>query len=126
MLFLVFAASELCPQFSSEALLHVCLQSNWKKIFKFALLSTVFKYKILTEPMCYDGGLLTGCTMCYDGGLLTGCTMCYDGGLLTGCTMCYDGGLLTGCTMCYDGGLLTGCTMCYDGGRSLDRLYNVL
>ena len=36
MLLLIFA-SELCPQSSSEALLYVCLQSNWKNI----LLSTV-------------------------------------------------------------------------------------
>ena len=37
--FLVFA-SEQCPHSSSQALLHVCLQSNWMKIFTFALLST--------------------------------------------------------------------------------------
>ena len=44
MLFMVFA-SELSPQFPSEALLHVRLQSNWKNIFNFALLSTVFNVK---------------------------------------------------------------------------------
>jgi len=36
MLFLV-STSEVCPQSPSEALFHVCLQSNWKYFFSILL-----------------------------------------------------------------------------------------
>ena len=39
-LFLV-SALELCPQSPSEALLHVCLQSNWKNIYSIFLMFTL-------------------------------------------------------------------------------------
>ena len=52
MLFLV-STSELCPQSPSEALLHVCLQSNCKNIFSILFFKVYFAppyHKTLSAP----------------------------------------------------------------------------